>query len=112
MKNFFKPSKAKIIIFFILVILNISVPFISVWVSGEFFLFYKFLYQIVWLWEFGGRTGLNVEHGGDFIANPNTLGLILIILAILISLAIHYSLACIIVNIIARIKKKKVNNRK
>lgn len=112
MKYFLKPTKVKIVLFLIFVILNVSIPFIwfGSWIS-DVIIVYQLerpaeYFQLDRLAEYFENLGFKTSSGGDYIPNPTLLGWILIFLSVFPSLIIHYLLSCVFVYLSSKIKRQ------
>jgi len=103
MKNFFKPTKLKVIIFVVSVLLNILLGFLllnKIGMGNEAvnIIGYILILEVFGLNVFAGEVlNISVTQGPALdvfpVLWPNFLGIILIVLNILIILFIHYLVA-------------------
>ncbi len=112
MKQFFKPTRLKFIIFAITLLLNISLIFFSnlgpngIDLPGIILVFEVFGLSLL----VGSLTNITITQGSALdvfpVLWPNVFGVALIIFSVLITLFVHYIFACTVSRISYKIKSK------
>ena len=100
----FKPTKAKLILFGILLVLIFAPLFL---IGGGLTVLLPAC-QIFWLAGLAQALGLPVVSNrvdAFSLAAPNVLGMILVVIGLVISLAFDYMLACVIVRVFSGAKR-------
>jgi hypothetical protein len=94
MRHFLKPTRVTWLTLALLFIVNAA--------SVLFGNTYPLFLQLLWIYGPVFHLGINVSNGGYFSPVPNSLGLLFILLALLIDLALYYLIACAVSSLLTR----------